>query len=182
MAATSPQPSRLLSIPPELRNRIYRNVLLDPGRINVSATGFTEPELLLTCKQIRSEAMGIFYNECTFVLDNDDYDPTTAIAWTMKLRALSKRKIITNRCGPPTIFSQTRPTPSWTNLLKWVKACHERQAGAMYAGETRKDAGAHIISACLLMGVNLRDTPWAGLEKVLEHQHCALVALDERWR
>ncbi|KAK3706704.1 hypothetical protein LTR37_012548, partial [Vermiconidia calcicola] len=53
-------PSPLLELPGELRNRIYGYVLVD-DIIKLDSTGHTEPELLHTCKQVRKEAIRIYY-------------------------------------------------------------------------------------------------------------------------
>ncbi|KAK4544345.1 hypothetical protein LTR36_004236 [Oleoguttula mirabilis] len=70
MAAVSE--STLLKLPPELRNRIYREVLVCANPIRV-ATAFAQqqwqaPSLLQTCVQIRGEASGIHYAENTFLV------------------------------------------------------------------------------------------------------------------
>ncbi|KAF2217254.1 hypothetical protein CERZMDRAFT_93304 [Cercospora zeae-maydis SCOH1-5] len=58
--------SRLLTLPPELRNRIYITCLThptysaeSPPRIRPS---YTLPPLLKTCRQIYSEAIGVYYS------------------------------------------------------------------------------------------------------------------------
>jgi hypothetical protein len=56
--------SRLLNLPPELRNRIYEYALrFDNGICEVNETvGIPESALLLTCKEIRREAIGILHS------------------------------------------------------------------------------------------------------------------------
>ncbi len=56
----------LYTLPPELRVEIYRHVLtghLNTIRLN---SRFKEPGLLKVSKQIRDEALAIFYGENTF--------------------------------------------------------------------------------------------------------------------
>jgi len=52
MAADSPQSNRLLSLPAELREQIYRNILSSPEQ---------GPEILHTCRQIEREARKFLY-------------------------------------------------------------------------------------------------------------------------
>jgi len=65
------QQTPLLSIPAEVRNKIYQlslvneDVVLD---VKILSTP-TEPALLATCRQIRHEASSIFYGENTFHTD-----------------------------------------------------------------------------------------------------------------
>ncbi|KAK5119921.1 hypothetical protein LTR85_007247 [Meristemomyces frigidus] len=56
------QESKLLSIPPELRNGIYGYVLLSKNNIEIPDTGkLVRPALLKTCRQITEEATSIYY-------------------------------------------------------------------------------------------------------------------------
>lgn len=63
---------RILDLPPELRNKIYRATLVSEGVIETSITGDEIKELpsrialLHVCLQIRSEAYKIFWQENTF--------------------------------------------------------------------------------------------------------------------
>ncbi|KAF7189270.1 hypothetical protein HII31_09423 [Pseudocercospora fuligena] len=65
------QASRLLSLPAELRNNIYRNALISKSRIAIrDAAGdvFDPPALLSVCRQISEEAASIFWAENSFCL------------------------------------------------------------------------------------------------------------------
>ncbi|KAK4954953.1 hypothetical protein LTR10_007145 [Elasticomyces elasticus] len=57
---------RLLDLPPELRNQIWRYVLHEQNAIPVSSSASQQPALLRTCHQITRETRGIFHNENTF--------------------------------------------------------------------------------------------------------------------
>lgn len=65
--------SPLLTLPPELRNSIYRMVIVFPQSIRFG-TSEGKPALLATCKQIHNESVQIFWAENTFeatYLDTD---------------------------------------------------------------------------------------------------------------
>ncbi|KAF2162642.1 hypothetical protein M409DRAFT_26883 [Zasmidium cellare ATCC 36951] len=80
--ATTIHTNRLLTLPPELRNKVYTLTLIQPTAIQISerstapstaAQGATlhynrliEPALLFSCRQIRFEALPIFYGENVF--------------------------------------------------------------------------------------------------------------------
>lgn len=53
---------RFLSLPPELRNSIYRYAITGPRTIEIDKTRWSthQPPLLKTCKTIRNEALGLF--------------------------------------------------------------------------------------------------------------------------
>ena len=63
-----------LHVPGELRNQIYRMVLLFEVKIKVSKGNFSEPALLSTCHQIRKETMKIYYIENRWEIDCPDWD------------------------------------------------------------------------------------------------------------
>ncbi|KAK3679742.1 hypothetical protein LTR78_000118, partial [Recurvomyces mirabilis] len=70
MTTTTPQKSRLLTLPAELRNTIYEHVLCSKGHILVRdgrSGHHHRPKCLLhTCQQIREEASPIYYTQNTF--------------------------------------------------------------------------------------------------------------------
>ena len=84
MAAQSP----LLRLSGELRNKIYREVLVDQKSVKVTTTGVPEPAFLLTCKQIRREGMDVFYGENRFRIPAPRYDSTTLMHWGEKVRKM----------------------------------------------------------------------------------------------
>ncbi|KAK4544202.1 hypothetical protein LTR36_004412 [Oleoguttula mirabilis] len=62
-----PQDSPLLALAPELRNMIYRSVLISADPIDISCEdAATPPAILATCRQIKEEATSIYYGENTF--------------------------------------------------------------------------------------------------------------------
>jgi hypothetical protein len=78
IGATTP---RLLSLPPEIRNMIYRLVVVQ-GVINIPAsTTSPEPPLLRANKKIRQEAMQIYCKENVFRWRIRVFDARHYIAW-----------------------------------------------------------------------------------------------------
>ncbi|EMC94272.1 hypothetical protein BAUCODRAFT_228368 [Baudoinia panamericana UAMH 10762] len=66
-AAVSRNECRLLSLPAEQRNAIYHLAMVQPRPLNVAQrTDVREPGLLSTCKQIRAEALAVFYGTNLF--------------------------------------------------------------------------------------------------------------------
>ncbi|CAK4034157.1 Hypothetical predicted protein [Lecanosticta acicola] len=69
---------KLLELPAELRNDIYRLVLVpeDDAAVDIDANGYDRPGLLSTCKQIYYEARKIFYAENKFMFLVAGFDAT----------------------------------------------------------------------------------------------------------
>lgn len=68
---------RLLSLPGELRNRIYRYALHSERGIEIDKVRWSihQPPLLKTCKTIRAEALRLFYMENKISTNIHDWDP-----------------------------------------------------------------------------------------------------------
>lgn len=82
-SAQTIKPSRLLSLPPELRNEIYNNLFppSSEGSVERIKPGYELPGLLLTCKQVHAECMGLYYSNSIFrCLDED-----SAVSWLTNL-------------------------------------------------------------------------------------------------
>ncbi|KAF2773404.1 hypothetical protein EJ03DRAFT_323901 [Teratosphaeria nubilosa] len=110
------QPFPLLELPAEMRNDIYRLVLVKNEPVQVRAQDSSTPALLRTCRQIREEATSIFREENTFTLVIVD------LAGNMPLQhwILAQKKI-----GPRYISLQGEY--NWANLLDWAKSFHDTQ-------------------------------------------------------
>jgi hypothetical protein len=61
--------SKLLTIPGEIRNQIYRHVIVSDSKIRITNTPIPEPALLKTCSTIRRETIAIYYLENSFDID-----------------------------------------------------------------------------------------------------------------
>ncbi|KAK5127561.1 hypothetical protein LTR85_006901 [Meristemomyces frigidus] len=94
MAAADIPASPLLELPGELRNRIYRLLLVEDDEslpITVVKERFEEPAILYACSEIRHEATPIYYCENRFCLEVTSFDPRLPLRWTRKLLAMWKR-------------------------------------------------------------------------------------------
>lgn len=71
----------LLGIPPELRNRIYDFALVSRKRLQVTdgSPALEQPALLRTCRQIRREAIAIYYTDNRFRFIVHAYDGAAMI-------------------------------------------------------------------------------------------------------
>lgn len=114
-AAESIAKCLLFRLPPELRNTIYAYVVAVRGkypdhyyensdghgnetirrwRCPITITtegGVPEPPLLATCKTIRAEAIGIFYETYFVEVNTDSFDSTPLVLWKRKHDSLVKQ-------------------------------------------------------------------------------------------
>ncbi|KAK4549861.1 hypothetical protein LTR36_005162 [Oleoguttula mirabilis] len=164
----------LLSLPPELRNRIYRFVLVESDDIHVAATGPlpVEPGFLRTCSQVRNESSAIYYkkNKFNFVVKN--HNARLYVQWA----EASFKHYTSNHSF--TIFSST----NWPNLLTWAKdyySCKCHGVASVKAGNEPVAIG-HVHS----MVEKLRNCPgitWDDAQQMLGDMRQALGTQDKGW-
>jgi hypothetical protein len=112
------QPCYLLHIHAEIRNEIYRLVLVseDKIRVGVNDAPPMDPPLLRTNRQIRSEARGIFYKENRAEFSVLNYDIRKIITW-LDLSPIH-HSLYANAQLELSVTDQY--TICWYNLHNWV--------------------------------------------------------------
>ena len=180
--ATAGESSPLLRLPAELRNDIYRLVVVSPNAIRVGVTGFNEPPILTVSKQIRREASAILFAENSFVVTIHDYNVTGSEKWTDKMHAANQLGCPCSwKCGGS--FSNTT-VPNWMNLLEWMKGYH---AGSVRNYIHRPSTMTGLSLEYLILGgmfvvvESMKGQPWHEVDRVLQEHRRILAAVDARW-
>jgi len=94
-AAIMTEPSRFLALPAEMRNRIYRALLVADEPIEANCSNIKACiALLRTSKQIRAEATAIFYAENKSVATVSGHESCEAIVSTMHWIDASQARLI----------------------------------------------------------------------------------------
>lgn len=192
-AINSPASVPLLRLPPELRNTIYEYALrLDDGACIVSDTaGIPESALLITCKRIRREAIGIFYtiNELHMIVDS--CSPSVPIL--VKQKAVAMFKQYHCHINFPTLF--LRGPQRWRNLVSWLRATHAdpREIRSICAIASDLDKKPHsplsrnrakemaIVAGLFKMVVSMQGVQWEEVEEALKLLRYGLVRYDSEW-
>lgn len=166
--------SKLLSLPPEIRNIIYRYALVE-GLIRVIQDPPPQPALLQLNRQVRDEAIQIYYQENCFRWIIASYDAGKLIAWCASSKHRSTAKMLLCNSG----------TCSWANLLVWLKAFLDQKAPGLGSSDSGKTTGMNTAAAKLfVLAKNLRRQalPWHRVKAQLEVVREALAAVSEEWR
>ena len=172
----------LLGLPAEIRNRIYTHALVSSDQsdpIEVDSTGPQQPGLLSCCRQIREEAVHIYYTLNWFAMVIHDCD---AVA------IQRPHDLIVKYCKTPSGQKDRgsvdfRGNPSWTNLVRWCKASHEDDHMlwmTVDSDETDKDTIAvatvlDVVDKCRQMG-------WDQSLSVLENMQTLMVSRNPAWK
>ena len=170
--------SPFMDLPGELKNRIYFYSLVKPDNVEITVLNWPthQPALLKTCKQIRHEALSIFYNENKISANIDDWSPAVKNAchdlWARyELKTAQFSHYFTGN-------------PNWENLLAWLKAFYlgDMKGISDVVNKTRA-LERKTIGVMFLMATTFRNNgmPWESLREVLEAQRGLLLKGDGRW-
>ncbi|KAK3617716.1 hypothetical protein LTR56_025093 [Elasticomyces elasticus] len=166
--------SRLLDLPPELRNAIYEYVLVLEQPIIITKTSkWTQLGLLRVCKQIRHEAASLYYNANKFRIDCSDLDFTLYLGFENHTRQWDEE------LDNAVLFNLGGGQANWSSLMVLLKAVHEGQtAGLVYPDNVGGLCAAAVGASRMVL--SLRRAPWADVETALEFYKRAVV--DSRAR
>lgn len=184
---TDAEGSPLLRLPAELRNMIYRQALIGPQPLMTDTIAFQEPPLLLTCKEIRSEAAPLFFAENTFRVSTDEYKITAYLKWRQVVMAAEKRK---EACTAATLkHTETEGSDSanWTNLVEWLRAVHNGTIHVVIFKPSKLQEihglGIDVVTVGMIFRVvgNMKSKAWHKVERLLKEFRVVLTMHDPRW-
>jgi len=175
--------SQFFKLPLEIRNTIYRLVLIESHNIDLAETGVPEPGLLETCRRVRAEAKGIFYLENTFNVSFNEYDPTQI------LRVIARKHQVGKL--PKSHFA-TDFKPKWTNLVRWLWLCHRREVmrgvpspdHANWLAQpvnTVPSMAPRVVGAMFTVMESMRKRPWEEVQAALTPLYYVLITADKDW-
>lgn len=168
--------SPLMELPGELRNHIYRLVLLEITPIKIDKhLKPLQPALLQLSQQTRRETADIYYKENVFAFSITHFDACIYISWC---RSSSRRRW----CSTVANISKSK---NFNNLVVWLEAYFKRECGGPREqddGKANADskAATHLFKMVRLM----REVPgldWTQANAILESAHEALTELKPRW-
>ena len=174
---SEPNSCRLLSLPGELRNRIYYAALVSDRTIEIDKARWSthQPALLKTCKTIRVEAYRLFYLENKISTNIHDWNPVVKYEF-QKLMAK-------HRIRPMQLNHYFTGGPNWDNLMNWLQAVHQGRIGAISdaVGKQRpierKTIGIMFKIVRKATGVSA----WSQVEDLLVAHRELLGMNDARW-
>jgi hypothetical protein len=159
------QKSSLLTLPPELRNEIYRLALISSEKIDITKE-YNEPALLSVSRKIRDEATPILYLRNQWHIDLPDWDCGLYKAFFthVKFRGisdLSKMKVTWNNSGA---------LDNKTGLLRFTKVLHENEGflSINYESSRQRDAVTSAAVGACEVAKRMRKQPWNDIDSVLE--------------
>ncbi|KAK5127464.1 hypothetical protein LTR85_006803 [Meristemomyces frigidus] len=133
----------LLTLPLEMRNRIYRFVLVEPQNIVIRANEKPpeEPALLATCRQVRQESLNIYWKENNFEIEVRDYLAAFYARWCTKSKDKSDSKY--NCTHTFTLLGRI----NWWNLKAWLRACYNKECRGLDADNANEEmaVAAHLF-------------------------------------
>lgn len=167
------QQSRLLSLPAELRNKIYRLSLLESRRIMIGSAYPlpSQPGLLQTCRQLRLESSNIYYKENRFRHIIVEFDSRLYRKWYQSSRKRAK-------CHTSFHIYESK---KWSNLMEWLEAWYHKTCRRP---DLRSKGSPGVDAKVFKMARRMRDEQhlsWSIAAKGLEDMHQVLMSTDPRW-
>lgn len=177
-ANLSPE-SPLFRLPAELRNKIYRLVLLRDRTIYVHRNEDQETGLLQACQRLRSETSSICYLENDLSLVIRHWSCATLLRLAAKEAQLGGASISSRHLRVD--------WPDWRNLALWLwhyRCGHLRKARVL--PRPREGVGRlateHILAAMFEQVDAVEGQTWELVTKVLALLYHLLVGIVERWK
>lgn len=171
MAQPVPQQAcTLLQLPPELRNIIYREAVLQQTKINIHSTATappSEPGLLSTCRQIRSECTPIYLQENRFCFVMHNFDTSAMHKWCAKRFIHKEMRLWTKP------LHITNPDEAWSNLLGWIRktlfgrVIRHSPSMRVYGGKKKHRLVAGMMMALALKLTEVDGLQWPRIEEIL---------------
>ncbi|KAK4496543.1 hypothetical protein PRZ48_012523 [Zasmidium cellare] len=178
------QNCRLLALPGELKNRIYRLVLVQPEDtpIIITSTGYHRGGgLLQTCEQVRREALKIFFYENEFEHPLRRWNPTPMCNFMSTIARLELD------CPKAEMVYEVPIEPCWRHLVQWCCQIHKGvlTSDVINPGALRKedvlDLQTHMVAMMMLTVRTMCSQPWSLVEELLEGMRPSLITADRRW-
>lgn len=180
------QQSPFFRLPAELRNIIYRLVLVQPNEHGFQIAGTEtlpdQPALLQTCRQIRNDAREMYFQQNEFIFNIVDFDAGPFIKWCR----------VSDAHRTACAWMSINGAPNWSNLKAWVEHYYFGRVFG-FTGEVDWPSLSLTTSAAFrvfevattemarLPGqISLQD--WSELEITLEHLHKMMATFDPRWK
>ncbi|KXT07161.1 hypothetical protein AC578_2493 [Pseudocercospora eumusae] len=125
--------SPLLALPPELRNHIYREVLVHNNNIIIITKSTKPPSLLQLCREIRFEAQGIYLAENRFMgQTTSSFDPKQHDWWALWLRSLgTERRTLLRSFEIFVAMEEEEEEDKRADVLRQMSAWLRRECGGL---------------------------------------------------
>ncbi|KAK5731994.1 hypothetical protein LTR17_010947 [Elasticomyces elasticus] len=171
----SPGAWTLLTLPPEMRNRIYREVLVEGDIYIYTHSRFLpiEPALVRVCRQTRDEALAIYHKENVFVFDINENNARNLINWC---KSALRRK-------DGEIAFEVAHSQNWSNLAVWARAVFEGKCDmpelSRGSGHGSDPAAYHVLE--VVSKFKECHIGWETVDAVLKQLRMALAVGNRMW-
>jgi hypothetical protein len=171
-----PKPT-FLTLHGEIRNHIYRLVLLSEDNITISKGPSVKPALFSTCRQIYKESAATFYLENKWIIDLPDWDSSVFEAFYDQVRV---------QCGITEELSirWDNSGSCWkrSKMLKFLQHLHKDPQVISTTYETQHGVGIATISGAFAIVARLHKHSWHDIEQVLEIYLNEVVRDKQGWK
>lgn len=173
----------LLGLTGELRNRIYRLVVIEDshahGTVTVRCSELNEPALLYANKQIRDGALSIFYAKNIFLLDHVDFNSYVQFKWQSKQSMLETQLKIRVRH-----HIKVTGQLSWPDLINWLGRVYLGVVAAPSARTFEERSALYRVTMAEMFesASRMRYLSWNKVVVRIALSRRILIALNPAWK
>ncbi|KAK5709071.1 hypothetical protein LTR17_020134 [Elasticomyces elasticus] len=165
--------SRLLCLTPELRNSIYRFALLESEPIRLTRESEPQPALLRVNRQLRKEAIGIWFSENKFELEMVDMDLSFFFLF---IRLLDRYRAVGVRNAECTFSGAGK----WANMVSGLQALHAKPFAVFWVPRLQGKRWA-VIRRAMEIVEEYKEEDWKTVELVLKGFECGIRLRSTNW-
>ncbi|KAK4546621.1 hypothetical protein LTR36_001838 [Oleoguttula mirabilis] len=167
----------LLSLPRELRDRIWMFATVRSNILRVYPQDYRFPALCNTCEQTRAEAAPIYFGQNRFMCGVTDLKGAWMGRWTdiaLGMLEASKSSPKDIRCE---LFMKGVDVSrdNWGHLKQWLKVFHEGRCVRLPRDYVPRRSGHRVAHNAFNIVEELLEDDWSRVSAVLEHFHDSVV-------
>jgi hypothetical protein len=164
----------LFELPPELRNRIYELVIRESHHIAICKNHKPHPpDCLNACKQLRSEALKVWYQFNHFRIVIEHFDTSFLPLWADHIQTVG----VQPRCKISVARSY-----NWTNLREWCKHVHQDPSSQPFYTWNNGRESDTVARKTITIARECRGQPWSNCERALQALKGAMALYKKEWR
>ena len=165
----------MLTLPPEIRNAIYAYALNRILDIEIKPT-LRGPALPKVCRQLRAEALEMWYSLNEFETIVKDYDATLVLNWHAHCR-----KLLQSASSVSTYYILSGVS-DWNNLKAWLYGRWLASDPYGLVEGTGSGSMAVFLEAAHSLLDSFLQRPWNEFEVAVENLRLAVGAYDDAWK
>ncbi|KAH9842125.1 hypothetical protein Tdes44962_MAKER07677 [Teratosphaeria destructans] len=170
--------SPLLRLPAELREAIFEYAVAEDNDIAIYED-LGPPEWLMAAKQVRHEALHLWYTVNKFEIVVSDLDGSVTCAWARHINNLDLGDLAHRPAPPTTLLLESY---NWTNIVRWANVIWKADSSILPDPLDEPTPTQAALYTALWLAWDYSALSWEECEAALDRFRYSLAAQDGRWK